>query len=134
MAAMACRDDSGTSLHDMRRIMQSDVHLIHAMNTAKVKYSPGQLVHHKRFDYRGVVADVDPVFQGTDEWYQQVARSRPPKDQPWYRVLVHDKAVETYVAERHLEEDMSGEPVNHPYVQQLFSGLQDGHYVKSKPH
>ena len=48
----------------------------------------GQLVLHAKFGYRGVVFDVDPVFQLSDEWYEQVARSRPPKDRPWYHVLV----------------------------------------------
>lgn len=37
------------------------------MTAPKAKFAPGELVHHKRFDYRGVVVDVDPVFQGTDE-------------------------------------------------------------------
>jgi heat shock protein HspQ len=50
----------------------------------------------------------------SDEWYETVARSRPPKDQPWYRVLVHNSANETYVAERNLELDASEEPVRHP--------------------
>ena len=47
------------------------------------RFFVGQIVHHKRFDYRGVVFDVDSTFQGTDEWYEQVAQSRPPKKQPW---------------------------------------------------
>ena len=28
----------------------------------------GQIVHHRLFDYRGVVLDVDPDFQGGEEW------------------------------------------------------------------
>ena len=96
---------------------------------SRAKFHPGQLVHHLRFDYRGVVVDVDPVFQGSEEWYQAVARSRPPKDRPWYRVLVHDAGVETYVAERNLEPDDSGEPVNHPDVAKLFTEFRDGMYV-----
>lgn len=114
--------------------MKVGTQTMHAMTATKAKFSPGQIIHHKRFDYRGVIVDVDPVFQGTDEWYEQVARSRPPKDQPWYHVLVHDNPVETYVAERHLEEDTSGQPINHPYVQQLFAGLENGRYVRNKPH
>ena len=55
---------------------------------AKAKFAIGELIHHRLFDYRGVVFDVDPDFQGTEEWYTRVARSRPPKDQPWYHVLV----------------------------------------------
>ena len=35
------------------------------------KYSLGQIIHHLRFDYRGVIVDVDATFQGTEEWYQE---------------------------------------------------------------
>ena len=59
--------------------------------SSRASFSPGQLVHHLRFDYRGVVVDVDATFCGSDEWYEQVARSRPPKDAPWYHVLVDGK-------------------------------------------
>ena len=69
------------------------------------KFFVGQVVHHKKFDYRGVVFDVDATFQGTDEWYELVARSRPPKHMPWYHVLVNGAEQPTYVAERHLESD-----------------------------
>jgi heat shock protein HspQ len=94
-----------------------------------VKYFVGQIVHHKKFDYRGVIFDVDATFQGTDEWYDQVARSRPPKDRPWYHVLVDGAQHTTYVAERHLEVDTSSEPIEHSLVQQLFSGIKEGCYV-----
>ena len=57
--------------------------------TAQAQFSIGDLVYHKLFDYRGVVVDVDPRLMLSEEWYEAVARSRPPKDQPWYRVLVH---------------------------------------------
>ena len=39
-------------------------------------FSVGDLVHHKLFDYRGVVVDVDPRFMLTDEWYENIAKSR----------------------------------------------------------
>ena len=48
----------------------------------KVKFSVGELVHHRLFDYRGVIVDVDKDFQATDEWYEAVAKSRPPKISP----------------------------------------------------
>ncbi len=95
----------------------------------QARFGIGQLVHHLRFHYRGVVYDVDPVFSGTEEWYEQVARSRPPKDRPWYRVLVHGGNHVTYVAERHLERDESGEPIRHPAVSQVFERFEDGAYV-----
>lgn len=102
------------------------------MSEKRAKFSVGQLVHHKLFDYRGVVVDADPVFQGSEEWYDQVARSRPPKDRPWYRVLVHEDDYETYVAERNLEPDDSGEPINHPYVSMFFAEFKDGSYVAQR--
>ena len=49
-----------------------------------------QIVHHRLFDYRGLVLNVDANLQGREEWYRQVARSRSPKNKPWYHVLVHD--------------------------------------------
>ena len=81
------------------------------------------------FDYRGVIVDVDEVFKGSEEWYAIVARSRPPKDQPWYHVLVDDSSDRTYVAERNLEPDESGEPINHPEIFDFFSDLVGGSYL-----
>lgn len=93
------------------------------------RFRIGQPVHHKRFDYRGVVVDVDPVFSGSDAWYEVMARSKPPKDAPWYHVLVHAEGMRTYVAERNLEPDLSGKPIEHPEVDRLFSGRREGLYV-----
>jgi heat shock protein HspQ len=98
--------------------------------TSRPKYFVGQIVHHNRFDYRGVVVDVDASFQGSDAWYDQVARSRPPKDQPWYRVLVDGGEHETYVAERHLEVTPDTTPVSHPDLLNQFSGYKDGVYQR----
>lgn len=97
---------------------------------SEAKFSIGQLVHHVKFDYRGVVVDVDPVFQGTEEWYETVAKSRPPKDRPWYHVLVDGAAHSTYVAERHLEPDESGDQINHPALNQYFEAFADGRYSR----
>lgn len=100
---------------------------------ANAHFSIGDLVLHKLFDYRGVIIDVDPRLMLSDEWYEAVARSRPPKDQPWYRVLVHDAAHETYVAEQNLESDTSGAPIRHPLVDICFRSFSDGHYLSARP-
>ena len=92
------------------------------------KYFVGQIVHHKKFDYRGAVFDVDATFQGSDDWYASVARSRPPKDRPWYHVLVDGSEHTTYVAERHLEPDECSQPIKHPLVAELFGEFTDGRY------
>lgn len=93
------------------------------------KFNIGQLIHHKLFDYRGVIVDVDATFQGQEEWYEQVAKSRPPKDQPWYHVLVDGAEHTTYVAEKNLKSDESNDPIHHPLVGHFFSDFQNGHYV-----
>ncbi len=102
------------------------------MDEGYAKFTIGQRICHQRFDYRGVIVDVDPVYQGTDEWYEQVAGTRPPKHKPWYRVLVHGQDYETYVAERNLEPDDSSEPIEHPLMGIYFSGFQDGIYVPAQ--
>ena len=98
---------------------------------AQPRFFIGQCVHHLKFDHRGVIIDVDAEFAGTEEWYQQVALSRPPKDKPWYHVLVHNSNRMTYVAERHLEPDDSQQPIDHPAVDLYFDGFEDGVYRSS---
>ena len=98
----------------------------------EAKFAVGGLIHHVRFDYRGVVVDVDATFQGTDEWYEQMARSRPPRDAPWYHVLVHDETHMTYVAERNLEPDTSREPIRHPLLDHFFDAFADGRYQREQ--
>ncbi len=97
----------------------------------EARFAIGDLVNHKLFNYRGVVYDVDPQFALSEEWYETVARSRPPKDQPWYRVLVHNAINETYVAERNLEPDGTEDPVLHPLIDALFTGFMDGRYIRA---
>ncbi len=93
------------------------------------RFSVGDVVQHTLFDYRGVIIDVDSHFRGTEIWYETVARSRPPKYGPWYHVLPHGEQHQTYVAERNLEPDDSGLPVQHPLVEHYFSGFTDGRYT-----
>jgi heat shock protein HspQ len=99
----------------------------------RAKFSIGELIHHQLFDYRGVIVDVDRKCKASDEWYEQVAKSRPPKNEPWYHVLVHDSMHSTYVAEQNLEPDDSLEPINHPLLRQFFSTLESGKYIKNEP-
>lgn len=98
------------------------------MMTHQARFAVGQLIHHRLFDYRGVIFDVDPQFMGSESWYYQMALSRPPKDRPWYHVMVDGADHTTYVAERNLEADTSGTPVHHPLLSAFFSDFDDGHY------
>jgi len=99
-----------------------------SLSSEDPKFSPGDVVHHRRFDYRGVVVDVDAEFALTEEWYEQVARSRPPKNEPWYHVLPDGEQHMTYVAQCNLEPDETGEPIRHPLLAHFFADFEAGRY------
>jgi heat shock protein HspQ len=103
-----------------------------AMGDHRPRYEVGQLVYHVKAQYRGVIVQVDPIFKLSDDWYDSVAHSRPPRNAPWYRVLVHDADHETYVAERHLAPDSTGEPITHPHVGLFFDTFQYGKYLRRR--
>lgn len=100
----------------------------------EAKFYVGQLISHQKVGYRGVVFDVDPIFSGSEEWYEIMAVSRPPKDKPWYHVLVDGSDHTTYVAERHLAPDETSLPVAHPLVDEIFSRFEDGVYFLQTSH
>jgi len=95
----------------------------------KARFHIGQVVNHRLFDYRGVIIDVDPEFHGSESWYRQMARSEPPKDKPWYHVLVHGAIHQTYVAERNLESDPLPRPIEHPLVDEYFERFDGTAYL-----
>ena len=96
---------------------------------SQAQFSVGELVTHRLFHYRGVIIDVDANFQLTDEWYDMVAQSQPPRNLPWYHVLVHEAQHTTYVAERNLETDPSNEAIAHPLLTSYFNRLEAGRYI-----
>ena len=98
----------------------------------EARFDVGQLVRHVRFGYRGVVIDVDAEFGLTDEWYEEVARSRPPKDRPWYHVLPDGAQHTTYVAERNLEVESEPRPIEHPLVDEVFEDFDGDRYVRAR--
>lgn len=99
------------------------------MQTYELKYHVGQLVEHQKFSYRGVIYDVDAEFSGTDEWYESVAKSRPPKDAPWYHILVDGSELVTYVAERHIQPSADYSPIQHELVDVYFNGFMNNQYI-----
>ncbi len=101
----------------------------------KAKYHVGQLIQHKLFGYRGVIIDVDPCFLGSDDWYERMAKTKPPKDRPWYHVLMDGSDTRTYVAERNIEPDEDGTPIEHPDIDDVFEDRgEDGYVPRKKGH
>jgi heat shock protein HspQ len=95
----------------------------------RAHFNVGQIVKHVLFEYVGVIVDVDGEFSGTDDWYERMARTRPPKDAPWYHVIVEDADHMTYVAERNLLAVEGARPIRHPMVEEYFRDFRDGGYV-----
>jgi heat shock protein HspQ len=95
------------------------------------RYRVGQVVRHRYFPFRGVVFDVDPVFDNTEEWYQAIPEDiRPSKDQPFYHLLAENSETEyiAYVSEQNLLPDETGEPVRHPQIRDFFGSFDKGFY------
>ena len=95
------------------------------------KFSIGAIVRHRFFPFRGVIYDVDPTFDNTEEWWQSIPESvRPAKNQPYYHLLAENEEAtyEAYVSEQNLLSDESGVPCRHPLVSEYFES-RDGHYV-----
>ncbi|MEJ2131960.1 MAG: heat shock protein HspQ [Gammaproteobacteria bacterium] len=98
------------------------------------KFFVGEIIEHLKFGYRGVIYGVDPVFSSSEEWYDQVATSRPPKDRPWYHVLVDGATHTTYVAERHLARSGNVEQIEHPLLGECFERYDGSRYVPRTVH
>ena len=98
----------------------------------EARFQVGEVIQHKLFDYMGVVFDVDPVFSGSEEWYYQVARSRPPKDKPWYHVLVDQAVHTTYVAEQNLAPADKPQPIMHALADHYFSAFDGERYISRR--
>ena len=98
---------------------------------SRAKYRVGQVVRHRIHDFRGLIFDVDPVFNNTEEWWQSIpAEMRPRKDQPFYHIFAENAETEyiAYVSEQNLLPDPSGKPLRHPQISELFAIGEDGTY------
>ena len=96
------------------------------------KFQLGQVVKHRVYQFRGVIFDVDPEFNNTEEWYDSIPESvRPIKEQPFYHLLAENEETQyiAYVSEQNLEQDHSGDPVQHPQVSDLFTLNESGEYI-----
>ena len=102
-----------------------------AINIAK--FSIGDVVKHKHFDFRGVIYDVDFEFNNSEEWYQSIPEdARPRKDQPFYHLLAENNEItyEAYVSEQNLAKDDSDTPIKHPLIEEIFTGKKGSSYFK----
>lgn len=94
-----------------------------APTISQADFSIGDVVRHRMFDFRGVVFDIDPVFDNSDEWYESIPEEvRPAKDQPFYHLFAEngESSYVAYVSQQNLLADQQQGPVNHPSISEIF--------------
>ena len=96
------------------------------------KFSPGEVIEHQMYGYRGVIVDYDNTCQAPEHWYQS-NKTQPDRNHPWYHILVDGNQQVTYAAESNLTDDQSGQPVVHGMLNLFFSGYneQDNKYQRN---
>lgn len=94
-------------------------------------YGVGAIVRHRFYPFRGIVFDVDPQFNNTEEWWQSIPLElRPDKNQPFYHLLAENADTEyvAYVSEQNLLPDRTGEPLRNPKVAEMFVQDENGRF------
>ncbi len=107
-------------------------HLADAPPVSHALFRIGDKVKHRVFGFRGVVFDIDPEFDNTEDWWLAIpAEVRPRKDQPFYHLLAENEETEyiAYVSEQNLLPDTSGEPLRHSQISEIFETGHDGTLV-----
>ena len=94
-------------------------------------YCIGDVVRHRLYPFRGVIVDVDPEFDNTEEWYAAIPEDiRPEREQPFYYLLAENSETyySAYVSQQNLLSDIENGPVNHPDIEDVFDGFEEGRY------
>ncbi len=94
------------------------------------QFRRGQVVRHTLHGYRGVVVDFDMYFLKDDAWYLTQAGS-PPKNKPWYHILVDGSDHVSYAPQEQLTSVEVGEPIQHPLFDFFFEGMDGGRYIRN---
>ena len=105
-------------------------HLTNAKNKFPA-FCIGDVVRHRLYPFRGVIVDVDPEFDNTEEWYASIPEDvRPAREQPFYYLLAENSETyySAYVSQQNLLSDTENGPVNHPDIEDVFDGFEEGRY------
>jgi len=94
-------------------------------------YQVGQVVRHRREGYRGVILEVDEECLADDRWWE-AQDPRPPREQPWFHLLVDASDRVAYVDQTSLEtvDDVTG--FRHPLLDQYFTDFLGDYYVRNE--
>jgi heat shock protein HspQ len=98
---------------------------------AHARFSIGDVLRHREFDFRGVVFDIDPVFANSEEWYESIpAELRPKREQPYYHLFAEngEESYIAYVSQQNLVLDADGGGIDHPALAQVFEPFDGARY------
>lgn len=100
----------------------------------QAKFNIGETVIHKRQGYRAVIVDVDPLFQASGRFNPQANIRRFSNKTVWYRLLVDNSQLKTYVKEALLERDPSQNHINNPHVEEYLEKNKRGYHTIFQQH
>lgn len=95
----------------------------------QTRFNIGQLVKHKVHGYQAVIVDVDGLFQPSGHANPHTTQHKFSKSGPWYRLLVHESTLVTYVDETELELIALKQTIAHPNIKD-FLIKQSGYYIR----
>lgn len=117
--------------HDTKTDQAVGAQAVGAPAFRTAKFGIGAVVRHRIYPFRGIVFDVDPVFDNTEDWWLAIPEAvRPRKDQPFYHLLAENAETEyvAYVSEQNLLPDASGEALRHAGIGAMFVRDDTGTY------
>ena len=97
----------------------------------KLNFILGQIVQHRFLGFRGVIFDIDPEFNNTEEWYQSIPKDiRPHKKQPFYHLFAENEEIYyiAYVSQQNLLPDNLKLPIRHSEVKRKFGEFKGKRY------
>ena len=98
------------------------------------KFNIGDVVVHTRQGYRAVVIDVDPLFQASGRYNPQASKREFSKRNPWYRLLVDESSLMTYVEECLLSVDNNAQSIENPNIDHYLVKHRGAYHPRSRSH
>lgn len=103
----------------------------HLEKIKRAKFNIGEVVIHKNQRYKAIVIDIDPIFQASKIYNPLVNKYKFATENLWYRLLVNNSTLETYVKESLLVKDFAKDIIKNPNINQHLK-IKNGIYCSIK--
>jgi heat shock protein HspQ len=94
----------------------------------EAKFLIGQTIIHVKQHYRGIIVDVDENFVTSQGRPLLRLGAGQSVNEPWYRVLVDDSDIVSYVRESMLIDDPTKAPIDNPKLEEFLEQNEHGDY------